>query len=69
MIADRRADAVAVMKAGVESGEIRSDIEFDLVFELFVGAWMAHYALAGAVEENWAERVVGLIWPSIAATD
>ncbi|MGH2905914.1 MAG: TetR/AcrR family transcriptional regulator, partial [Solirubrobacterales bacterium] len=66
-IAERRAEFESVVDFGVERGELRADFDRDLVFEQCIGAWLSRYAVGNNFDDSWAEDVVALLWPAIAA--
>lgn len=53
----------AVLRRGIESGEIRSDIGIELLGDLFVGPMLVRTVLRpeGTPEEGGAERIVDAV--------
>jgi AcrR family transcriptional regulator len=66
-IAARRSEFEAILVFGIERGEIRADVDRSMVAELCVGAWMGRYAIGNEFTAKWAENVIDLLWPGIAA--
>ncbi|MEX2196309.1 MAG: TetR/AcrR family transcriptional regulator [Thermoleophilaceae bacterium] len=54
------------LRRGIERGELRSDLDTDAATQLLVGAFFAHYLHRGRPDEDWPERVVDAVWPSLA---
>jgi len=68
VIAPCRERTLAALRGGRERGEIRPDADLELAGDMMVGAFFAQ-ELAGRPtdREDWPERVVAALWPSIAA--
>ncbi|MFF3325919.1 TetR/AcrR family transcriptional regulator [Streptomyces sp. NPDC002889] len=62
-VVPRREQMDAVLRRGVESGEIRSDIDFDLLGDLFVGPMLVRTVLRsdGTPGEGSAEQIVDAV--------
>lgn len=62
-VAPRRELMEAVLRRGIESGEIRSDIDIELLGDLFVGPMLVRTVLRpeGTPEEGGAERIVDAV--------
>ncbi|MFB7289755.1 TetR/AcrR family transcriptional regulator [Actinacidiphila glaucinigra] len=50
-----------------ERGELREDIDLDTVVTLCFGSYFADYLRTGGSGADVADRVVGTLWPAIAA--
>ena len=56
------------MRAGVERGEIRPDIDPLVVTEMVAGAVVGHHAILGmTATDAWVEALVEHVWTAIAA--
>lgn len=62
-IAPRRERMDEVLRRGIANGEIRADIDFDLLGDLFVGPMLVRTVLrpGGTPEEGSAERIVDAV--------
>jgi AcrR family transcriptional regulator len=58
---------VAILRAAVEAGELRRDLEIEFALDLLAGPMMHHRFLCGAVPETMAEKVVAAVWPFLPA--
>ena len=59
-----------VLMRGMESGELRPDIDIDVVMAMLVGPMLAHSVMdwnPRLVREKMPEQLVDAIWPAIAA--
>jgi AcrR family transcriptional regulator len=56
-----------VLQAGVERGELRSDLDVDAVAHALLGSFFIRYLESGRPRSEWAEGVVGALWPALAA--
>ena len=66
VLAPRRAVLAEVLRAGVERGEIRPDVDVDVTIEFVAGALIAHHVLALPVDGPWIAAVTDALWRSIA---
>jgi AcrR family transcriptional regulator len=66
-IQPKMAVMISVLQDGVERGEVRGDIDLQLVTELLSGSWMARWNRGAEFPPDWSERVVDAIWPAISA--
>ena len=55
-----------VLRAGVERGELRPDLDVDAAADALLGSFFIHYAERGRPGEHWAEGVVKTLWPALA---
>lgn len=53
------------LERGIERGELRAGLDADVVTQLLVGAFFAHYLHRGRPDDDWPERVVDAIWPAL----
>ena len=64
----RRSLVEAMLRAGIERGEIRSDIDPLVVTEMVAGAVIGHHAILGmTATDAWVEALVAHVWTAIAA--
>ncbi|MCX4822661.1 TetR/AcrR family transcriptional regulator [Streptomyces sp. NBC_01142] len=65
----RRQRMDAVLRRGIDSGEIRSDVDFDLLHDLFVGPMLVRTVLRpeGTPGEGAAERIVDAVLEGVRA--
>jgi AcrR family transcriptional regulator len=56
-----------VLRAGIERGELRSDLDVDVVAQALLGSFFIHYVERGRPRAGWAERAVDALWPTLAA--
>ncbi|MFB9639864.1 TetR-like C-terminal domain-containing protein [Streptomyces spiralis] len=48
-------------------GAVREDVDLDMIVTLCFGSYFADYLRTGnAVADDFAERVVGAVWPALA---
>jgi AcrR family transcriptional regulator len=70
ILGPRRGRVEAMLRAGVERGEIRPDIDPLVVTEMLAGAVFGHHAILGlTADEAWIESLVAHVWTAIAAAD
>ena len=65
VIVPRRKLMLAVLRRGQERGEVREDIDPDLVTEMMVGAHFARQFSGRSFPRDWADQVVETIWPAL----
>lgn len=56
-----------ILAAGIERGEIRSDVDFEAACDLILGTFLFHYLAKGRPEKDWSRRVVDAVWPALSA--
>ena len=54
------------LERGQRRGEVRGDLEPVLAAEVALGAFLHHHLLHGRPTADWAEEVLGLLWPCFA---
>jgi AcrR family transcriptional regulator len=67
IIRPRRKLMLEVLRRGQERGEVRKDIDPDLVTEMMVGAHFARQFSGRPFPRDWADQVVATIWPALEA--
>ena len=55
-----------VLRAGVERGELRSDIDVDAAAHALLGSFFIRYLERGRPRSGWAEGIVDALWPAFA---
>ncbi|HEX5013273.1 MAG TPA: TetR-like C-terminal domain-containing protein [Candidatus Limnocylindrales bacterium] len=64
----RRALVAAMLRRGIERGEIRPDIDPLVVTEMIAGAVFGHHVILGQLTSDaWVESLVDHIWAAIRA--
>ena len=63
----RHARVVAVLRGGMDRGQVRRDADVVLVIDLLFGALLARAMAGGSVDDAWVRRVVEGVWPLVAA--
>jgi AcrR family transcriptional regulator len=56
-----------VLRAGVERGELRSDLDVDAAAHALLGSFFIRYLERGRPRAGWAEGIVEALWPAFAA--
>jgi AcrR family transcriptional regulator len=68
LLGPRRGMVEAMLRAGIERGEIRPDIDLLVVTEMIAGAVFGHHAILGlATSDAWIESLVEHVWIAIRA--
>ncbi len=49
------------------TGELRRDLDIELVLSLLLGTYVAEAIRGSHSDEGWADAVLGLLWPALAA--
>jgi AcrR family transcriptional regulator len=64
----RRGLVEAMLRRGIERGEVRSDIDPLVVTEMVAGAVFAHHMILGLpTSDAWVDRLVDHVWEAIRA--
>ena len=70
ILGPRRGLIEAMLRSGIERGEIRADIDPLVVTEMIAGAVFGHHAILGlTADDAWIKSLVAHVWASIAAPD
>jgi AcrR family transcriptional regulator len=56
-----------VLLAGIEHGEVRSDLDVDAAAHALLGSFFIRYLERGRPASRWAEGLVETLWPAFAA--
>lgn len=65
-IINARSEVVAdVLRAAVDSGAVRRDLDVDTAVSMLVGAYLGAYLRHGEVGESWADEVVHIVCPEL----
>jgi AcrR family transcriptional regulator len=68
LLTPRRGMVEAVLRRGVERGEIRDDIDPLVVTEMIAGAVIGHHAILGLHgDDAWIRNLIDHVWRAIAA--
>jgi AcrR family transcriptional regulator len=68
ILTPRRGLVEAMLRAGIERGEIRPDIDPLVVTEMIAGAVFGHHAILGmTATEAWIDTLVEHVWEAIKA--
>lgn len=65
VIRPRRQLLFDVLARGQERGELRDDLDAELIIEMLVGAHFARRFRGGGIPRDWADRMIAQIWPAI----
>jgi AcrR family transcriptional regulator len=55
-----------VLRAGIESGELRGDLDVDAAAHALLGSFFIRYLERGRPRAGWAEGIVEALWPALA---
>lgn len=64
----RRDEAISVLQRGVDRGEIRADVDLELVVHAMVGAMIARHILGIPESREQIEETVDTIWAGLATS-
>jgi len=59
---------VALIRADVAKGLLRRDVDAEAVVSLFLGAYLGELVRHGAVDADWIDRCLDLMWAAVAPT-
>jgi AcrR family transcriptional regulator len=66
LIEPRRGLILAVLRRAIERGEVRADVDLDVVTEMIIGAVMAHRVRLGELpDEAWVEGLLDAAWAAV----
>jgi len=55
------------LRQRIEAGELREGIDVELLISLLLGTFMAESIRGKSTGEGWADEVLALLWPALAA--
>ena len=61
--------AADIVRRGIERGQIRSDVDPDMVIELVSGSFLTRHLVGRPGDEAWLDDVLDTLWRSIATQD
>jgi AcrR family transcriptional regulator len=67
LVEPRRARLIAMLRAGIERGDVRRDADLPVAVAAAIGSFYAHYIATGSVPKNW-ERTTLKMLRSLVAT-
>jgi AcrR family transcriptional regulator len=56
-----------VLRAGIQRGELRSDLDVDAAAHALLGSFFIRYLEHGRPRPQWAEGIVETLWPALVA--
>src|SRR3954454_20821876 len=56
-----------VLRAGMERGELRADLDPDAIAHALLGSFFVRYLESGRPGPAWAAGIVAALWPALAA--
>ncbi|GAB3799919.1 hypothetical protein GCM10028798_13670 [Humibacter antri] len=59
----------ALLRRALASAALPNDPDLDVLTSMLVGSFYGQYVTAAGVPDDWASRVLDVIWPSAAAPD
>ena len=60
---------VSLIRADVEDGKLRGDLDADATVSLMVGAYLGELLRRGAVEDGFTDRCLQLLWVAMTGRD
>lgn len=63
LVAPRRMMLRDALDRGVATGELAADTDVDATVSLLIGSYYARYLTTAGVPDDWAERVLTVVWP------
>jgi AcrR family transcriptional regulator len=67
VIRPRMAIAMTILRRGIERGEVRADLQLDVVTQLLAGSIFARHVSGQPEDEAWIDAVFETLWGGIAA--
>ncbi len=68
VVEPRRKQLRAILTEGQARGDVRPDLDLDVVTAALVGSFYARYVGGERFPARWSEKVVDGLWPAVAAT-
>jgi AcrR family transcriptional regulator len=67
MVIPQRSIVAETIQAGIERGQIRSDLDVERILDLLLGALFAAVFAGGRPGPGWPEEIVDALWPALEA--
>ena len=67
MVTPQRRIIAETIQQGIDSGQIRPDVNVEGVLDLLLGAFFAAVFASGRPGPDWPEAIVDALWPALAA--
>lgn len=67
MVIPQRQIVAETIRAGIDRGQLRADVDIERVLDLLLGAFFAAVFAGGRPRPGWAEQIVDALWPALAA--
>ncbi len=68
MVRTRSQPLREALRERITAGELRAGLDVELLISLLLGTFMAESIRGKERDEAWADDVLGLLWPALAAT-
>jgi AcrR family transcriptional regulator len=66
MVTRQRLLVAETIRAGIERGQVRPDVDVERVLDLLLGAFFAAVFASGRPGPGWPEATVDALWPALA---
>ncbi len=66
VILPRRAEIRAALERGVERGEVKPTMDFDLAVDVLTGPIFTRRIAVGEFSADWSDRLLDHVWPTLA---
>jgi AcrR family transcriptional regulator len=70
VVEPRREQVRSVLRRGIESGELRADLDIETIMAMMIGPMVAQSVMSGSPvldRQTLPERLVSALWPALAA--
>jgi AcrR family transcriptional regulator len=67
VVLPRRAMVRGILERGIERGEVRADLDLELVIDMVSGAFFAHHLAGSPTPADWGDRLVEMAWRLIGS--
>ena len=67
MVTPQRRIIAETIQQGIDSGQIRPDVNVEGVLDLLLGAFFAAVFASGRPGPDWPQAIVDVLWPALAA--
>ena len=65
VLAPRRRRCRALLRRGIDEGELRADLDVEVTVDLLLGALLARWQAGGRLPSTWPDRVVDALGPAL----